>query len=263
MNTKLVLLDVDGTLLPKGKTSPWPQVIKAAKELQKQGIKVAVATGRGMLALPKEVLSGLRPDYLICCNGAWLLDAQRQTLDTDPMTLQEMYTLVDWCEDFDYPLAFVYPDGYYAYVEYQKMYEFYNGIGGFRGIVLDGEDQDRHLEDMPLAAFCIMPLEGVQGFQEKYGYQGLRFMAYSSDKFDIGRPGVDKAVALQKLMDRLGLTADQVAAVGDGPNDAKMLKLAGLGAAMASGSADAIAAADVVIPDDGPQGMTEFLRGLV
>lgn len=263
MNTKLVLLDVDGTLLPKGKTGPWPQVIQAAKDLQKRGIKVAVATGRGLLALPKEVLGSLKPDYLICCNGAWLLDHQRQTVDTDPMTLQEMYTLVDWCEDFDYPLAFVYPDGYYAYVEYEKMYEFYNGIGGFRGIVLDGEDQDRHLDGMPFAAFCIMPPEGVQGFQEKYGYQGLRFMAYSSDKFDIGRPGVDKAVALHRLMDRLGLAPEEVAAVGDGPNDAKMLKVAGLGAAMASGSPDAIAAADVVIDDHGPEGMTNFLRGLV
>ena len=262
MEIKLVLLDIDGTLLPKGRTRPWSQVVAAAKALQKKGVLVAVATGRGVLALPESVLGGLKPDYLICCNGAWLLDRRRQTVEMDTMSMQEMYTLVDWCEDFDYPLAFVYPDGYYAYVEYKKMYEFYNGIGGFRAIVLDGEDQDRHLDGMPLSAFCIMPPEGVAGFQEKYGYQGLRFMAYSSDKYDIGRPGVDKAVALERLMKRLGLTPDQVAAVGDGPNDAGMLQLAGVGAAMGSGAAAAHQAADVILPDDGPQALQQFLLGL-
>ena len=260
MQIKLVLLDVDGTLLPRGQKTTSKQVIAAAQQLQKAGIKVGIATGRNPLALPQEVLGKLKPDYLICCNGAWLLDAKRNTLCTENMNEQEMYALVDYCEDFDYPLAFVYPEGYYCYVEYERMKAFYDGVGGFRGIVLDGEDQDRHLEGMPLAAFCSMPQEALAGFDAKYGHLGLRFMPYSSVNYDIGRQGVDKSVGLHHLLDRLELAPEQVAAVGDGANDIEMLQMAGLGACMADGAPEAQAAADVIVPADG---LADFLRGLL
>ena len=260
MDLKLVLLDVDGTLLPHGSMAPPQRVVQAAKALQKKGVKLAIATGRSHQAVTPQVLGGLKPDYLICCNGACLMDRQGQVVDADTMTEQEMYALVDHCEDFDYPLAFVYPDGYYAYVEYQQMYQFYNGLGGYRGVVVDGEDQDRHLQGMPYAAFCIQPPEAVQTFQEKYGHLGLRFMPYSADKYDVSRADTDKAHGMKKLLELLELTPRQAAAVGDGANDVQMLALAGLGACVAEGAPQAQQAADVVLP---PQGLAEFLEGLL
>jgi Cof subfamily protein (haloacid dehalogenase superfamily) len=46
--------------------------------------------------------------------------------------------------------------------------------------------------------------------------------------------GIDKAQTLAVLLDKLGLTKEEVIACGDGFNDLSMVKFAGLGVAMAN-----------------------------
>ena len=59
--------------------------------------------------------------------------------------------------------------------------------------------------------------------------------------------GVDKAVGLSHLAVHLGLDRSQIMAMGDGGNDAAMLRYAGLGVAMKNASDEAKAAADQVL----------------
>ena len=72
------------------------------------------------------------------------------------MTNEEMYALVDFCEDYNYPLQFNFRDGYYAYCEYESLRDFYAQLSGSGLTCKDGEDQDRHLIDMPHAAFASL-----------------------------------------------------------------------------------------------------------
>lgn len=37
---------------------------------------------------------------------------------------------------------------------------------------IDGEDQDRHLIDMPHAAFAVLPSAALEEFNKKYGHLG-------------------------------------------------------------------------------------------
>lgn len=60
----------------------------------------------------------------------------------------------------------------------------------------------------------------------------------------------DKRTALAGLCARLGVPAGAVVACGDGAPDAGMLSWAGMGVAIAEGSEQAAAAADVVVPRD-------------
>jgi len=64
--------------------------------------------------------------------------------------------------------------------------------------------------------------------------------------------GVDKAPALQTVAARLEVVREEVLAFGDGANDARMLRWAGLGFAMPHGGPEAIAAADHVAPPGDP-----------
>ena len=61
------------------------------------------------------------------------------------MTPEEMYALVDFCEDHELPLEFIFSDAYYVYVEYAAFVEKYCGqnaaSGFFDSVLRDGEDQ--------------------------------------------------------------------------------------------------------------------------
>ena len=83
------------------------------------------------------------------------------------MTNEEMYALVDFCEDYNYPLQFDFKDAYYAYCEYDILHKHYDQMNSVGLDCVDGEDQDRHLIDMPHAAFCIFPEGALERFNEK------------------------------------------------------------------------------------------------
>ena len=71
---------------------------------------------------------------------------------------------------------------------------------------------------------------------------------------DLTPVGVSKASGLEHVCRRLGLTAADVLAVGDGRNDVEMLQWAGRGVAMGQAIEEVRAAADDVtaeVYDDG------------
>jgi len=60
--------------------------------------------------------------------------------------------------------------------------------------------------------------------------------------------GMSKALGVAWLAAHLGIRREEVMTVGDYNNDVEMLEWAGLGVAMADGSPEALAAANVVVP---------------
>ena len=118
------------------------------------------------------------------------------------------------------------------------------------GCLKDGEDQDRHLLDMPFSAFGMLAAEDIAKFQAKYGYLGLQFLPYHVTGCDILRAGQDKATGLQALLDHLGLAAADCVAVGDGSY------------CMADGMKTAKAAAKALAPAAAPDGIAQLCRSL-
>lgn len=261
MKYKLLIFDFDGTVRADGEERIRRSVAAALNAVQAAGVKLAVATGRCRGALPPKLLRGVKPDYFICANGSQVEDRQGSRIYSDTMTPEEMYALVDWCENYEYPLAFAFDNGYYVYVEAEKMRRFYQSVGGqTASMVLDGEDQDRHLESMPFDAFCEIPPEGVEGFQKKYGYLGLQFMPYNTTHYDVIPQRMGKSFGINALLQKIGLTAEEIAAIGDGENDAGMLQMAGCGAAMGSAPEHLKALADMVCPSAAEDGAAVFCR---
>lgn len=242
MQYKLLASDFDNTLVPFGEPCPRPAVVKAVKKMQAAGGKFVLSTGRGYCAINKQQLGGIRFDYAITNNGACVVDRDGAIIAEHPMTNEEMYALVDFCEDYNYPLQFNFRDGYYAYCEYESLRDFYAQLSGSGLTCKDGEDQDRHLIDMPHAAFACLPDEALEAFNRKYGHLNLRFMMVGAVRegswhcYDIVREGIDKGVGLADLCETVGLTLADAVSAGDSANDVGMLKAAGLGCCMANGS---------------------------
>ena len=268
MQYQLLASDFDNTLVPFGEPKPRPAVVKAVKKLQAAGGRFVLSTGRGYCVVHKEQLGGIRFDYAITCNGACVVDKNGTIVAEHPLTNEEMYALVDFCEDYNYPLQFNYRDAYYAYCEYDALKGFYDAMPKSGLICLDGEDQDRHLIDMPHAAFVVMPPQELAHFNEKFGHLNLHFMQVGGVGkdgwccYDVVRGGMDKGVGLADLCEKIGLTLADAVAAGDSANDVGMLKAAGLGCCMSNGTPDAKAAADRVIGDVREDGLAALIEEL-
>ena len=121
---------------------------------------------------------------------------------------------------------------------------------------MDGEDQDRHLIDMPHAAFMVCPEEAVTAFQAKFGHLKLHFMRVGGRDennwccYDIVREGVDKGTGLANLCEAMGITLAQAVAAGDSANDIGMLRAAAWAAAWTT------AAPTPKLPPTGSSGMS-------
>ena len=268
MQYQLLASDFDNTLVPFGEPKPRPAVVKAVKKLQAAGGRFVLSTGRGYCVVHKEQLGGIRFDYAITCNGACVVDKNGTIVAEHPLTNEEMYALVDFCEDYNYPLQFNYRDAYYAYCEYDALKGFYDAMPKSGLTCLDGEDQDHHLIDMPHAAFVVMPPQELAHFNEKFGHLNLHFMQVGGVGkdgwccYDVVRGGMDKGVGLADLCEKIGLTLADAVAAGDSANDVGMLKAAGLGCCMSNGTPDAKAAADRVIGDVREDGLAALIEEL-
>ena len=268
MQYQLLASDFDNTLVPFGEPKPRPAAVKAVKKFQAAGGRFVLSTGRGYCVVHKEQLGGIRFDYAITCNGACVVDKNGTIVAEHPLTNEEMYALVDFCEDYNYPLQFNYRDAYYAYCEYDALKSFYDAMPKSGLTCLDGEDQDRHLIDMPHAAFVVMPPQELAHFNEKFGHLNLHFMQVGGVGkdgwccYDVVRGGMDKGVGLADLCEKIGLTLADAVAAGDSANDVGMLKAAGLGCCMSNGTPDAKAAADRVIGDVREDGLAALIEEL-
>ena len=184
MQYKLLVSDFDNTLVPFGEPRPRPAVVKAVKKLQAAGVKFALSTGRAYPCVHREQLGGIRPDYIVTCNGACVTDAKGTVVAEHPLTNEEMYALVDFCEDYNYPLQFNFRDGCYVYCEYEALRNNYAKMGSSGLTCVDGEDQDRHLIDMPHSAFAAVPPEHVADFMKKYGHLNLNWRQVGAKNAD-------------------------------------------------------------------------------
>lgn len=269
MQYKILASDYDNTLVPFGEGKPRQKVVKAIKKLQAAGGRFVLSTGRAYPCINlKGQLGGIRFDYAITCNGACVVDREGRIVAEHPLTAEEMYALVDFCEDYNYPLQFNFRDACYAYCEYEYLHRGYQQMNSIGLDCVDGEDQDRHLIDMPHAAFAAMPPERVADFAAKYGHLGLHWMQVGAQNadglcyYDIVRGGMDKGVGLADLCEKMGLTLADAVAAGDSANDVAMLKAAGLGCCMANGTPDAKAAANRIIGDVREDGLADLIDEL-
>jgi hydroxymethylpyrimidine pyrophosphatase-like HAD family hydrolase len=88
---------------------------------------------------------------------------------------------------------------------------------------------------------------------------GITFST-SNGLIELSAPGVTKGSGLADVAARLGVTAPDVIAFGDMPNDLPMLEWAGHGVAMANAHPSVLAAADEVTAPNSEDGVALVLE---
>ena len=92
---------------------------------------------------------------------------------------------------------------------------------------------------------------------------GLVALASTPTHLEVTRADVDKARALGHVCTRLGVAAEQVAAIGDGRNDLGMLEFAGFAVAPANAHPEVRAVADLITSSNDEDGVAQALAQLV
>lgn len=257
---KLLALDMDGTLLGSDGNVPARNKQAIAKALQ-NGVHVAISTGRsfsGARACAKE-LGLVSP--VIAYNGAMLCDPVTEEIlfsvelsEHDARLAMELgiergTTLCIWSkgELFGYPLN-------------ERVADYVN----YAGI------QPKPADD--LDALCKRGVTKVLWYDDASRVPSLweemkrqpfenATVCPSNPKFlEFFSGDVSKAVALGKLCDILGVTRAESVAVGDGANDADMLRFAGLGVAMGNASVFVKQSADAVVSTNDHCGVAEVIE---
>lgn len=92
------------------------------------------------------------------------------------------------------------------------------------------------------------------------GLQGDLTYSTNNGLIEVVPLGVSKATGVDEIAGPLGITAEDVVAFGDMPNDIPMLLWAGLGVAMGNAHAEAKAAADEVTTPNSDDGLARVLE---
>ena len=91
---------------------------------------------------------------------------------------------------------------------------------------------------------------------------GLSISASWINNIEINAPGVNKGQGLKVLADRLGITMDEVMAIGDGINDLPMMQAVGIPVAMGNAMPEVRAEARFVTRSNLQSGVAAAVRAL-
>lgn len=250
MTKRLAVFDIDGTLLNRAQ-HVLPSTLKAIRQLQANGVHVAIATGRNY-KMAKWVIeaTGIH-DYVVCTGSAlYIADrlVEQQVLDT-----HETHKMVRFVRDCGVNFMAESADELYAEDGHDPLLQ--KVISGSRTTVL-------HAPGYGLKNPIVQGLALLNPEQEQQAphFEHLQFKRFSKYGVDVLPMDVSKARGIARLADHLGVANANVAAFGDNQNDKEMLSAAGIGVAMGHATPDVKVLADYVTSDCDHDGIYNGLQ---
>lgn len=76
---KIAFFDIDGTLIDMERKEISEKMLETLKDLQKNDVKICIATGRAPMAIPK--FEGVEFDAFLAYNGSYCYDKDGMILD--------------------------------------------------------------------------------------------------------------------------------------------------------------------------------------
>lgn len=269
MKPKLILTDLDGTLLRDDK-SLSPANRAALVRAAAQGAEVVVATGRFFGGIPRELLELPFLRYFILMNGAKVYDRREdRVLYRSEIPLAQAERVMDLLEPLDCTVDCYQNDVGWMERRYFDHLDYYVTDPVSRAMV---RSHRRPVDD--LRAQVRAGGDTVQKMQAYFPHLELRprVMALLRQEvpgvvqsvslptnLELNAAGATKGAALAALCRALGLDPLDTAAFGDGTNDVSMLAAAGVGVAMANGAPETRQAADLVTASNQEDGVALVL----
>jgi Cof subfamily protein (haloacid dehalogenase superfamily) len=267
---KLLVVDIDGTIAGAS-NQVSPRVKQAIAAAQAQGVRVGIATGRmykSALRFHQEIGADMP---IMAYQGAWIQDpATGITHQHRPVPIAIARELIDYFEQshlLDKLSIHVYRDDCLYVREINADTELYIGRSGIG--VSPVADLRTVLTDRPTKILAMS--EDVQLIDKlrlellnRYSPAELHVTTSVPIFLETTQSGVNKATAIDYVAtELLGITAENVLAIGDNYNDVEMLAYAGIGVAMGNAPLDVQSIANWVAPEIEADGVAAAIEKFI
>lgn len=237
---KLAFFDIDGTLV-SFKTHEMPQsTLRALDELRQNGVRVALATGRGTYCIRPEVLEQF--DIRVTLNGQYCYDADG-VYRSLPLNDADNKVIADRVFAGEYHALAMFGDMQFVDEATPRVRETAELVG----IDFQPGDFTRVYRE-PVYQYNLY----IDREDEAQALRGCTDVAVTrwTDLFcDVVPAAGGKSYGIAATLERYGLDASEAIAFGDGENDISMLKAVGTSVAMGN-AWDIVKEAATYVTDD-------------
>lgn len=244
MSVKLIITDLDGTLLGEDHQTISERNKRALERAAEKGIVIAIGSGRTYAVLKSVLAQTDAIDYVMMSNGAALRNnrtGEQTQIGEIPYTLwRPLYDLLK-----KYEAVFeVYYEGY-SYIEKESRERFVNEwipesfLEELTENMIEVESLPEFLEGKSLEKFDVIqtPEEHVEALTHELAKHPEYIITSSiPGNMEINLAGVDKGQGTLGLCRLLGIGPEEVLAFGDANNDLAMMQTAGYAYAMGNAS---------------------------
>lgn len=265
MKYKMIVLDVDGTLLTDEQTIS-ARTRATLLKVQQMGVRVVLASGRpthGVMPLARALELDKNGGFVLSYNGAQIIHVPtgervfERRIDPQFMAYLERgarkrgFTIFTYRED-----RIVTSNAQNVHVQHEAK------LSGMR--VEEAANWTEAVDFSPCKVMLVSDDEAaLVGLEEHWRRRlaGVLDVLRSEDYYlEVVAESVDKSNTLTVLLEKEGIDPTDVVAIGDGVRDVPMLQLAGLGVAMGNAQDSVKACADVVTLTNAEDGVAVALE---
>ena len=270
MAIKIILLDLDGTLLTSDKQIS-PANRAALERASARGIHIVPSTGRFFGGIPQVVRDLPFVRYAITVNGAQIYDAAEDRVlhraEISPEAAEAVYDRLDTLPViYD---CFLDGWGYMDRRSYARIDQFISDprvnqmvkalrepVEDFRGFM-----RARHKPVQKIQMFFRdLALRERVWPQLIVDFPGLSITSSITNNIEINEKHANKGEALGVLCRYLGVDIRETMSFGDGSNDQSMIEAAGVGVAMANADEALKRAADYITDANDNDGVAKAIE---
>ena len=246
---KLILTDLDHTLLHQD-GSISDETLRVLSECRDRGIKFAIATARYWIGA-KRYIDLLKPDYEITTDGT-LINSGDECLYSCGFSESDTNLIVR-------SLLEAKPDAEITVAHGKTVY--WNSLHIAESEKLHKAVYNDYTSDLNVRANKIVAELPDDSLAVRIADQtGCKLQCYRGERWYSFLPtGSGKTAAIRALSDLSGIGIEDIVAFCDDSNDVEMLKLCGIGVAVANAVPEALESADEVTLSNDEDGVAKWL----